>query len=135
MEEEFYASVKLISGEELFGVINTVEKDGKYILISNPVIVTPMFSQKREMNGYKVEPWLKTSSDDMFLLSMEKVITLSESDNEQIIAIYETFLQDLNDERGQLRLSDKMGYVGNINETKKLLEKLYRKSQYITYQP
>ena len=32
MEEEFYASVKLISGEELFGVINTVEKDGKYIL-------------------------------------------------------------------------------------------------------
>ena len=80
------------------------------------------------MNGYKVEPWLKTSSDDMFLLSMEKVITLSESENEQIIAIYETFLQDLNDERGQLRLSDKMGYVGNINETKKLLEKLYRKS-------
>ena len=128
MEEEFYASVKLISGEELFGVINTVEKDGKYILISNPVIVTPMFSQKREMNGYKVEPWLKTSSDDMFLLSMEKVITLSESENEQIIAIYETFLQDINDERGQLRLSDKMGYVGNINETKKLLEKLYRKS-------
>ena len=87
-----------------------------------------MFSQKREMNGYKVEPWLKTSSDDMFLLSMEKVITLSESENEQIIAIYETFLQDLNDERGQLRLSDKMGYVGNINETKKLLEKLYKKS-------
>jgi hypothetical protein len=59
---------------------------------------------------------------------MEKVITLSESENEQIIAIYETFLQDLNDERGQLRLSDKMGYVGNINETKKLLEKLYKKS-------
>ena len=87
-----------------------------------------MFSQKREMNGYKVEPWLKTSSDDMFLLSMEKVITLSESENEQIITIYQTFLQDLNDERGQLRLSDKMGYVGNINETKKLLEKLYRKS-------
>ena len=80
------------------------------------------------MNGYKVEPWLKTSSDDMFLLSMEKVITLSESENEQIIAIYETFLQDINDERGQLRLSDKMGYVGNINETKKLLEKLYKKS-------
>ena len=70
MEEEFYASVKLISGEELFGVINTVEKDGKYILICNPVIVTPMFSQKREMNGYKVEPWLKTSSDDMFLLCL-----------------------------------------------------------------
>tara|TARA_B100000530_G_C15901941_1_gene465756 strand:- start:1064 stop:1450 length:387 start_codon:yes stop_codon:yes gene_type:complete len=128
MEEEFYASVKLISGEELFGIVNTVEKDGKYILICNPVIVTPMFSQKREMNGYKVEPWLKTSSDDMFLLSMEKVITLSESENEQIITIYQTFLQDLNDERGQLRLSDKMGYVGNINETKKLLEKLYRKS-------
>ena len=128
MEEEFYASVKLISGEELFGVINTVEKDGKYILICNPVIVTPMFSQKREMNGYKVEPWLKTSSDDMFLLSMEKVITISESENDQIIAIYETFLRDINDDRGQLKLSGKMGYVGNISDAKNLLERLYKKS-------
>ena len=82
------------------------------------------------MNGYKVEPWLKTSSDDMFLLSMEKVITLSESENEQIIAICKTFLQDINDERGQLRLSDKMGYVGNINK-KKLLRVLQEK--YIQY--
>lgn len=128
MEEEFYASIKLISGEELFGIVNTIERDGKYLLLSNPVIVTPMFSQKREMNGYKVEPWLKTSSDDMFLLSMEKVITVSESENDQIIAIYEAFVSDMNDDRGQLKLSGKMGYVGNISEAKKLLEKLYKKS-------
>jgi len=129
MEEEFYASIKLVSGEELFGIVNTIEKDGKYLLLSNPVIVTPMFSQKREMNGYKVEPWLKTSSDDMFLLSMEKVITVSESENDQIIAIYETFLRDTNDDDGgKLKLSGKMGYVGNISDAKKLLERLYKKS-------
>ena len=128
MEEEFYASIKLVSGEELFGIVNTIEKDGKYLLLSNPVIVTPMFSQKREVNGYKVEPWLKTSSDDMFLLSMDKVITISESENEQIIIIYETFLKDTNDDRGQLKLSGKMGYVGSTNEAKKLLERLYKKS-------
>lgn len=128
MEEDFYATIKLISGEELFGIVNTVEKDGKYLLISNPVIVTPMFSQKREMNGYKVEPWLKTSSDDMFLLSMEKIITISESKNDSIISIYQAFLKDLNDDHGQLKLSGKMGYVGNISDAKKLLEKLYKKS-------
>lgn len=128
MEEEFYASIKLISGEELFGIVNTIEKDGKYLLLSNPVIVTPMFSQKRELNGYKVEPWLKTSSDDMFLLSMEKIITISESENDQIITIYETFLKDTQDDRSQLKLSGKMGYLGNISEAKKLLEKLYKKS-------
>jgi hypothetical protein len=128
MEEDFYATIKLISGEELFGIVNTVEKDGKYLLISNPVIVTPMFSQKREMNGYKVEPWLKTSSDDMFLISMERVITISESENEQIIAIYQAFLKDMGDDGGQLKLSGKMGYVGSISEAKKLLEKLYKKS-------
>ena len=128
MEEEFYASIKLVSGEELFGIVNTIEKDGKYLLLSNPVIVTPMFSQKREMNGYKVEPWLKTSSDDMFLLSMEKVITVSESENHQIITIYETFLRDTSDDNGKLKLSGKMGYVGNISDAKKLLERLYKKS-------
>lgn len=128
MEEEFYASIKLISGEELFGIVNTIEKDGKYLLLSNPVIVTPMFSQKRELNGYKVEPWLKTSSDDMFLLSMENIITISESENDQIITIYETFLKDTQDDRSQLKLSGKMGYLGSISEAKKLLEKLYKKS-------
>jgi len=133
MEEDFYATIKLISGEELFGILNTVEKDGKYLLISNPVIVTPMFSQKREMIGYKVEPWLKTSSDDMFLISMERVITISESENEQIIAIYQAFLKDISDDisdddGGELKLSGKMGYVGSISEAKKLLEKLYKKS-------
>ena len=29
--------------------------------------------------GYKVEPWLKTTREDMFIINMDNVITLSES--------------------------------------------------------
>ena len=31
------------------------------------------------MTGYKVEPWLKTTREDMFIINMDSVITLSES--------------------------------------------------------
>ena len=38
MEEEFYASVKLVSGEEIFGEVMPSEENGRTVLIiSDPV--------------------------------------------------------------------------------------------------
>ena len=129
MEEEFYASIKLVSGEELFGIVNTIEKDGKYLLLSNPVIVTPMFSQKREVNGYKVEPWLKTTTDDMFIINLSDVLTLSESSDIEMIMMYQDYLRTSDKEnQNQASLSRSMGYLGTVNDTKELLEKIFKKS-------
>ena len=47
------------------------------------------------MVGYKVEPWLKTTKDDMFIINMDKVITLSESNDMEIISVYQQFVQDM----------------------------------------
>ena len=81
------------------------------------------------MVGYKVEPWLKTTKDDMFIINMDNVLTMSESSDIHMINMYQQFVQDSSrDKRGQPKLSRKMGYISSVNDAKDILEKLYRSS-------
>jgi len=125
IEEDFYATIKLITGEEIFAKISSVE-DTDQLLVSSPVMISPIFS-KNGTNGYKVEPWLKTSPDELVLVNMDKVITVSESTDLRMITMYNAFLKDLrSDSKG--KISRKMGYIANIDDAKRLLEKLYKNS-------
>ena len=82
IEDEFYASVKLrYSGEEIFAkVAASEEEDRTLLIISNPVVITEAKVRNRTA-GYSMEPWLKTSTEDMFILNMDDVLTMSESNN------------------------------------------------------
>ena len=122
----FYATIKLITGEEIFAKVSSTNEEGSQLLVSNPVVITPLFS-KNGSSGYKVEPWLKTASDDMFLIGIERVITISESSDMQMILMYNSFLRDMRNET-QTKISRKMGYIADINEAKNLLENLYKNS-------
>ena len=126
LEDDFYATIKLITGEEIFAKVSSTNEKGSQLLVSNPVVITPLFS-KNGSSGYKIEPWLKTSSDDLFLIGMERVVTISESSNIQIILMYNSFLRDVRNEK-QTKISRKMGYIADIYEAKNLLENLYKNS-------
>ena len=129
IEEDFYSTIKLTTGEEIFAKVSSVtEEDAEdCILVSNPVVITPVFS-KNGTNAYKIEPWLKTASDDLFIIKMERIVTISESNNYQMISLYQSFLKDLIMSKKKNKISRKMGYVANIDEAKSILEKLYRNS-------
>lgn len=127
MEDDFYASIKLISGEEIFArVLPCEEKKGEInLLITNPITLTEIKS-RNGTGGYKIEPWLKTTKEDMFFLSMEKVITISETDDLEIIQMHQTFVRKYNDSKNNRpNVTRKMGYISNINDAKVLLEKIY----------
>ena len=77
--------------------------------------------------GYKVEPWLKTTREDMFIVNMDNVLTLSESSDVEMIMMHQNFVRDTNiDNKNASKLSRKMGYLGNVTDTKEILEKLYK---------
>ena len=77
--------------------------------------------------GYKVEPWLKTTKDDMFLINLTDVLTMSESSDIQMIQMYQRFVQDTDrDKKNQSKLSRKMGYLSTIDDDKNTLEKIYK---------
>ena len=127
MEDDFYATVKLTTGEEVFAKVAASEEEGRTILIlSNPIIVQEIRGRMGRV-GYKVEPWLKTTTEDMFIINMDKVITLSESSDVDIIMMYQDYVQQGSKERkNQSKPSRKMGYIANVNDAKEILEKLYK---------
>ena len=131
IEEDFYATVKLRSGEEIFAkVAASEEEDRTMLIITNPIIVKEIKSKMDNVVGYKIEPWLKTTSEDMFVIKLDDVLTMSESSDIEIIMMYQDYVRNgsKEDTNGSSKINRKMGYLGNVNDTKELLEKIYKSS-------
>ena len=127
MEDDFYATIKLKSGEEVFAKIAcSEEEDRTFLLLSNPIVIQKIKS-RAGMSGYKVEPWIKTSKEDIFIINMDDVMTLIESDDLETITMHQTFANQQHSyfER-KTKLDRKMGYISTINEAKEALEKLFK---------
>jgi hypothetical protein len=127
MEDDFYASIKLINGEEIFAIVSPCERDGDInLLLTNPVTFTEV-KTRNGVSGYKVEPWIKTTKEDMFILNMEKIVTISETNDLEMIQIHQSFVRSFNTIKSKKQnITRKMGYISNIKEAKILLEKIYK---------
>ena len=127
IEEDFYATIKFTSGEEIFAKVAASEEDNRTMLILHHPIIIGEIRGKSGIVGYKVEPWLKTSKEDMFIVNMENVLTLSESSDMEMIIMYKRYLKDSeNDRKNNAKINRRMGYLGNVEETKLSLEKLFK---------
>ena len=129
MEDEFYATIKLKTGEEIFCKVSPSEEEEDLLLIIyNPIIISPV-KGKNGLYAYKVEPWLKTTSEDTFIINMKSVLTMVETFDEEMILIYKNYLKKSTKiKTNNVKPSKKMGYVSDIDEAKKILENLYRNS-------
>ena len=137
MEEEFYAILKLTSGEEIFSLISIDEnEDDPIIMLQNPITMKIVNST----NGLhvKVRSWMEMSSDSIFIIKPDKVITMTESHDERLIEIYTNYISDENDldiynsfgstddSSGKVIPSQKMGYISSVDDARKKLEDIYK---------
>jgi len=128
MEDEFYATIKLKTGEEIFCKVSPTEEFDKTLLIVyNPIMISPV-KGKHGLYAYKVEPWLKTTSEDTFIISMDNVLTIVETYDKEMIVVYKNYLRKSTTKNKHVKPSRKMGYISDIDEAKKILEKLYKNS-------
>ena len=129
IEEDFYATIKLKTGEEIFAKIAaSEEEDRTMLIISSPIVVSEIKNRSRTV-GYKVEPWLKTTKDDMFIINLSDVLTLSESSDIEMIMMYQSYVrQSIREENNQTRMSRRIGYVSNVTDAKEILEKIFKLS-------
>ena len=129
IEEDFYATLKLKSGEELFAKVAASDEDDRVmLLVHNPIIISEI-KTKGNLVGYKVEPWLKTTKEDMFIINLDNIITLSESSDMEMINMYQNFLRD--SQRGpqeQPKMSRRMGYIATVDDARNFLEKIFTQS-------
>ncbi len=129
IEDDFYATLKLKSGEEIFCKVASTEEETEFmLLVSNPIIVHEV-KGRVGIVGYKIEPWLKTTTEDMFLINMNDILTMSESHDIEMISMHQNFVKNNNlsgDGSSKYKLDRKMGYIANINDAKSILEKIYK---------
>ena len=127
MEDDFYATLKFKNGEEVFARVAASEEETRTMLvIHNPVLVSEIKGRNGIM-GYKVEPWLKTTREDMFIVNMTDILTLSETSDLEMIMIHQNYVRDTNrDLNNHSRINRRMGYLASVNDTRKALEKIYK---------
>ena len=135
MGDEFYSIIKLISGEEIFALVSVEENDGDpVLLLQNPIVMK--IGHNAKGSYVKVSKWIELSDDDMFILKIDRILTMTESTSDKLINIYKNFLQE-NDEKivdfyksnGKVSISDKMGYISNVEDARKKFEELYKINQ------
>ena len=127
IEDDFYGTIKFKNGEEIFAKVAASEEEDRTMLIVHTPVKVSEVKAKGGIVGYKVEPWLKTSREDMFIINMDNVLTLSESSDLEMIGMYQNFLQDYKkDNQQNTKINRKMGYVANVKDAKVILEKIYK---------
>ena len=130
MGEEFYCILKLVSSEEILSLIMIDENDGDPIIIlQNPILIK--YTTTPNGDSYiKVKPWIELSNDDMFLIKLDKVITMTETMDIKLIQLYEYYLNNDSTEgytpAGQVKPSVSMGYVSSVEKSRKNLENLFK---------
>ena len=133
MGEEFYAIIKLTSGEEILAMVCVDEsEDQPVIILNNPVTMKYMSHGGLVKSLIKVKPWLELSDQDIFVINYDKIITMTETHDQKLISIYEQYINDIDDdniifppENGQVGLSTSMGYLSTVDDARKYLEGIY----------
>jgi hypothetical protein len=134
MQEEFYCSLKLVSGEEIFSLIYIEEENEEPIIVmQNPVIMKVLESNKGQY--ITVKPWMEIPNDDFYFIKPDKVITMTEVTDSLIISLYTNYLNSDNeqndfveDQTGKVKISEKMGYISTVDNARKKLEEVYKKN-------
>ena len=129
--DKFVAVVKLTSGEEVVARISELENMNK-ILVDSPAMMNCSSHQRRPgINMIKIEPWIKSGKETTYIIDMSKIITTSEIFDEDVIEAYDKFVDayyngvEMVPPRG---MSRDMGYISNVKDARKSLEKLFKES-------
>ena len=129
IEDDFYGTIKFKNGEEIFAKVAASEEEDRTMLIVHTPVMVSEVKAKGGLVGYKVEPWLKTSREDMFIINMDNILTLSESSDMEMIGMYQNFLQDFKrDAEHNIQNNRKMGYLATVKDAKKDLERIFKES-------
>jgi hypothetical protein len=129
MGEEFYCLLKLISGEEVLSLVLVDDNDGDpLIILQNPVSIKIIDNGPKTL--IKIKNWIEVCDDDMYIIKLDKVITMTEIKDQKLIDVYNDYLSDEHinyySPGGKVGISSDMGYLSSVEEARKKLENLFK---------
>ena len=125
--DEFVATIKLVTGEEILSkVVITNDQQEETIVLDNPLICQEVRSYGANIPmGYKFEPWIKMSDEDVFIVHMTSIITMSEIKDKNVVKTYAEIVEKGFD-RKDPELTREMGSRGTVKDCRDMIEKLYK---------
>ena len=119
---EFLAAIKLVSGEELLSMVTSVhDENGDYLIVENPIEVEEVILPNKQA-GAKVQPWMKFSREEQFVIPKEHIITIVEV-AEEVEVFYHMSLRKLNNDL----ITDAKGKISTVDEARIKLDKIFKK--------
>ena len=127
-QKDFLAVIKLVSGEEIISTVTSCEEnDRTLLLLDSPVMFENVMIRNGGMGAIKVIPWVQAATDTILILDMDKVITMSEVFDKEVIRIYNRYMTDKDRETNESVVTKDMGYLSSVTDARIFLEKLYKK--------
>ena len=121
-KEEFLAAIKLVSGEEILSMVTSVhDENGDYLIVENPIEVEEVMLPNKQA-GAKVQPWMKFSREEQFVIPKDKIITIVEV-AEEVAVFYHMSLRKLNTDF----ITDAKGKISTVDEARIKLNKIFNK--------
>ena len=136
MEEDFIATIKLTTGEELISKVSYMPDDDSLVLDS-PMEVTKVNTNNKNLRvgGFALTEWITSTFDHTFVLPKKHIITMTEVEDDNIKNFYNITVQRQHIELTQFKeastpqkFTRDMGSLGSVNKTKETLENLYKRS-------
>ena len=119
---EFLTAIKLVSGEELLSMVTSVhDENGDYLIVENPIEIEEVIMPNKQA-GAKVQPWMKFSREEQFVIPKEHIITIVEV-AEEVAVFYHMSLRKLNTDF----ITDAKGKISTVDEARIKLDKIFKK--------
>ena len=119
---EFLAAIKLVSGEEILSMVTSVhDENGDYLIVENPIEVEEVILPNKQA-GAKVQPWMKFSREEQFVIPKEHIITIVEV-TEEVAIFYHMSLRKLNNDF----ITAAKGKISTVDEARIKLDKIFKK--------
>ena len=137
MGDEFYSILKLVSGEEIFALVCVDETEDEPILILHSPIKMKTLNSTGQLNYIKVTPWMDMTDEDMFVMKMDKIITMIECKDQKLINIYKQYVEENEEEKNgsifpkkdnKVTLDPQLGYISSVEQKRESLEKLFKEN-------
>tara|TARA_B100001113_G_scaffold228719_1_gene187747 strand:- start:576 stop:992 length:417 start_codon:yes stop_codon:yes gene_type:complete len=126
-EKDSHFVFKLVSGEEVIAV-TSMDNSGvePCFFLADPLKVE--LSHKGNHTMVRLIPWVTVADEEIFKIGFDKIITMTElvPDHEMVQAYEHYNFNRKNSVTNRVKLSEKMGYKGNVDDVKISLEKIFQ---------
>ena len=142
MKASFYATIKLITGEEILAEATLTEENGvEFFLVNDPIVVNETMQVDHQkgiaVSGLVPKKWQLYASDSMTIIQKNHIISISEMDKFGVDFYMKALIAAKMSSpiKRKVDSSENVGYVGTIDETRMLLEDIYDSSPSIYDDP